>query len=173
MILKILGAFIVVVSTYILGVYYSFKESYQIEDLEEFKKAFLILLSEIEFNLTPIGEAMKNISEKVGSPVNKILGTFANEVKNPKEENLYDMWKSILKENRTDTYLDNDDIVSLEDFGKILGYLDKNMQIGNIKMIVQYIEQKTENLKEKSSQNKKMYKSFGALGGLLVVVILI
>ena len=64
MFLKVIGGILVLISSCVLGVYYSFKAEYRINDLLEIKKALLLLISEIEFNLSPIAEATKNISLK-------------------------------------------------------------------------------------------------------------
>ena len=64
------------ISSCVLGIYYSFKTDYRINDLIEMKKALILLISEIEFNLSPLAEAMKNISYKIDIPVSKIFFEF-------------------------------------------------------------------------------------------------
>lgn len=173
MILKLTGCILIIFSASVLGIYYSFKGDFRITDLNEMKKALTVLISEIEFNMSTLGEAMKNISEKVDEPVKNILLEFSRKLENNDGEAAYCIWKEVLRENAKNTYFHEKDLESLISFGKSLGCLDRKMQINNIKLILDYIDGNIENLLEKNRQNKRMYQSLGFLGGLIIAVILI
>lgn len=173
MILKIIGAAIVVLSSAILGFYYSYKEVYRINDLNEIKKALTILKSEIEFNLTALPEAMLNISKRVKEPIKTILMDFSEKLINKDERTVNEIWFDVIKANKKNTYFNNEDFEIFNSFGKTLGYLDRIMQINSINMVIDYIDQKVEMLNKISVKNKKMYQSLGVLGGLIIIIILV
>ncbi len=163
MILKILGGVFIMISSCVLGVYYSFKTEYRINDLFE--------ISEIEFNLSPLAEAMGNISFKAGIPVSKIFSEFSKKLGSD-GNSAFEVWKSVLKKEAVYTYFASEDIEAFISFGQSLGFLDRQQQHNNIKMAISYIENKIPELLEKSKSNKKMCRSLGVFGGAAVMVIL-
>ena len=171
MILKILGGVFIMISSCVLGVYYSFKAEYRINDLFEMKKALTMLISEIEFNLSPLAEAMGNISFKAGIPVSKIFSEFSKKLGSD-GNSAFEVWKSVLKKEAVYTYFASEDIEAFISFGQSLGFLDRQQQHNNIKMAISYIENKIPELSEKSKSNKKMCRSLGVFGGAAVMVIL-
>jgi len=65
------------------------------------------------------------------------------------------------------------DIEQFMSLGSSLGYLDGEMQLNGIEMVISYIDMVTEELKVSSDKNKKMYRSLGVLGGILIVIVLL
>lgn len=171
MFLKVIGGVLVLISSCVLGVYYSFKAEYRINDLFEIKKALLLLISEIEFNLSPIAEATKNISLKVKKPVCDIFSKFSERL-GYGNCSAGELWKLILEEKSQNTYFEKEDIENFISFGQTLGYLDKQQQSNNIEITVNYIDNKISELSEKSKKNKRMFRSLGFLGGFVIMVIL-
>ncbi len=171
MFFKIMGGVIVVLASCVIGVYYSFKVEYRIEDLSEMKKALTLLSSEIEFNLSTLAEAMKNISLKVRSPIKDIFEEFSMELEKRTCKS-GELWENIMNKYFCDTYFEREDIESFISFGHTLGYLDAKQQNNNINLCVEYINNKISELKEKSYKNKKMYKSLGLFGGIVIMVII-
>jgi len=154
-----------------LGIYCSFKTEYRIEDLLEIKKALLLLVSEIEFNMAPLAEAMKNVSGRVGEPVKKIFYQFSERL--GKEEcSAGELWKDVLRQNFKSLYLENEDFENLVSFGQTLGYLDKQQQSNNVGIMTDYIDTKVSELLEKSQKNKRMFKSLGFFGGFIILIVL-
>jgi len=166
-----LGCALVLLSSCVLGIYYSFKIEYRMSDLLEMKKALVLLVSEIEFVSAPLAEAMASISSKVDKPIDKILYDFSD---NLGKLNLSagEVWKRSLEDNIKSTFFEKEDIESFVSFGKTLGYLDRKQQNNNIEITVRYIDAKISELVEKSEKNKKMYKSLGLFGGMVIMVIL-
>lgn len=173
MILKIIGAVIIVLSSTLIGFFYSRKEEYRINDLNEMKRAFTILISEIEYASNSLPESMINISNKTENPISKILIDFAENLNKKDGQTIQQLWTEAVIRNKNDTYFIDEDLENIKSFGSTLGYLDRNMQINNINMMIDYINKKTDTLSEISIKNKKMYRSLGILGGMIIAIILI
>lgn len=173
MILKIIGAVIIVLSSTLIGFFYSRKEEYRINDLNEMKRAFTILISEIEYASNSLPESMINISNKTENPISKILIDFAENLNKKDGQTIQQLWTEAVIKNKNDTYFIDEDLENIKSFGSTLGYLDRNMQINNINMMIDYINKKTDTLSEISIKNKKMYRSLGILGGMIIAIILI
>lgn len=172
MILKFGGCIFILISSIALGIYYSFKTEYRMNDLVEMKKALILFMAEIKFNLSPLAEAMSNVSAKVNSPAGKIFKDFSERLGDC-DINAEELWKNVLLENLKYSYFENEDIENFISFGKALGYLDVKQQSSNIEVVLSYIELKISELFEKSKRDKKMYGSLGLFGGIVVMVVLI
>ncbi len=171
MVLKIIGCSFILISSCILGIYYSMKTEYRIADLLTIKKSFSLLLSEIEFNLSPLSEAMKNISLKVNKPFRNIFYEFADRL-GKEDKSAEQLWSDCLTKYSKNTYFEKSDIDNLMILGQTIGYLDIKQQRDSIKFAVDYIENTIDEIKEKSQKNKKLYKSLGFFGGMVITVIL-
>ena len=169
--IKIAGAALVVASGTALGLYCAGLESVRIKELLEFKKALLILSSEIEYMASPLPEAMANIAKRSEKPVSEIFSGFAAGI-SAGDDTAYRIWETALGKHKTRFHLTEEDFEALTAFGKTLGYLDKQMQLNAISFTLRYIDDKTTALMESRDGNKRMRRSLGALGGLLLAVLL-
>lgn len=57
--------------------------------------------------------------------------------------------------------------------GEHLGYLDLEMQMKQLSLYEENLEEEISRLKEEASVKKRLYRSLGILGGLLLAVLLI
>jgi len=155
-----------------LGFYYAAQEGFRIQDLQEFKKALMILSSEIEHLRTPLPIACANIAKRTKTSISPIFAQFSKLLTENEGETAYQLWSQVLEDHKKRTYLALEDWDVLEGFGKTLGYLDKQMQQSAITVTVDYINDKTTSLQTQSDKNRRMYRSLGVIGGLLLVVLL-
>jgi stage III sporulation protein AB len=167
-----MGALVIGAAGAALGYYYSNLEKYRIQDLLEFKKAMLILSSEIEYMRTALPEAAGHIAHKTDNPVSDVFSCFAVLLENNGPNTSYQLWTQALERQKKRSFLAEEDWVALNGFGKTLGYLDKQMQLNAIRLTVDYIDAKVTLLQTGSGKNERMYRSLGVLGGLLVAVVL-
>jgi stage III sporulation protein AB len=170
--LKIGGALLMVISSVILGFYYAAREMLRIKELMEFKKALLILASEIEYTAAPLFEAAANISKRADKPASAFFADFASGLAENSGETVYRLWESAVEKHKRRYSLAEEDWEALLAFGKTLGYLDKKMQLNAIDFTNRYIDEKTAALQVGCDKNKRMYRSLGMLGGVLAAVVL-
>ncbi len=169
--LKIAGAVIVILAGGALGFYYSGLEAFRVQDLGEFKKALLILKSEIEYLRTPLAEACLNIAKRTEKPANGFLESFADGLSKDGGA-AYPVWARTVDAWKKKAFLSNEDWDVLDGFGKTLGYLDTQMQLNAINFVTDYIDAKTATLQENGEKTKRMYRSLGWIGGAIVAVVL-
>jgi stage III sporulation protein AB len=155
-----------------LGFYFSAKEGFRVQNLLEFKKALLILSSEIEYMRTTLSEACANIAKRTGNGISEVFANFSRLLAESEGETAYQLWLAAMDSGKDRIFLAAEDRVVLEDFGKTLGYLDKQMQKNAIDYAVSYIDEKSASLQKQSDKNKRMYQSLGVIGGLLITVVL-
>jgi len=172
MLFRILGTLLIMAGSVGLGLYYSAKESFRVQDLLEFKKALLILSSEIEYMRSTLSEASANIAKRTGLGIGKIFENFSQLLTKSEGETAYQLWIAAMDTGKENTFLAAEDRAVLEDFGKTLGYLDKTMQKNSIEYAVTYIDEKAATLQKQSDKNTRMYRSLSIIGGLLITVVL-
>ena len=173
MILKIAGAVLVLASSALLGLYFAQLDGFRISDLNEWKKALLILRSQIAFASLPLPEAMGAVAERVGAPVSRALSQFARQLSDRNDADIYSVWTNTLRGSVSGSHLKQEDWEWLYNFGKTLGFLDKDMQLNSIDLTISYIDDKSEALSVQSEKNKKMFGSLGILCGMLTVIVLL
>ena len=172
MLLRIAGALAVMLGCAGLGVYYSSKEGFRIYELQELKKALLILSSEIEYMRAPLNIACANIAKRTESTVGALFSTFAELLANSEGETAYQLWCVASDGIKKKTFMAPEDLSVIDSFGKTLGYLDKNMQQNAINHAINYIDEKVTTLQTQGDKNKRMYRSLGVICGLLITVVL-
>ena len=118
MILKISGAVLVLASSAFLGIYFAQLDSFRITDLNEWKKALLILRSHIAFAALPLPEAMTAVAERVGLPVSQILSQFSGRLSGRDSADIYSVWVKTLRDNTARSHLKQEDWEWLFNFGK-------------------------------------------------------
>ena len=150
------GAVLLIAGCTAIGFYLARKEGFRVEELQEFKKALMILASEIEHMRSPLAVASASIAKRVKRPVSGIFRHFSQ----------------ALEDQKPQTHFADEDWDIIEGFGKTLGYLDKQMQQSAIAYAAQYIDDKVASLLTQADKNKRMYRSLGLIGGLLLAVVL-
>ena len=172
MILQIIGALAVIAGCSGLGLYFSSKEGFRIRELQELKKALLILSSEIDFMRAPLNIACANIAKRTESTVAALFQQFSELLATGEGETAYQLWVSAVAGIKDKTFMADEDLSVVDGFGKTLGYLDKHMQQNAINYAVGYIDEKVASLQVLGDKNKRMYRSLGVIGGLLITVVL-
>lgn len=170
---KVIGGILTFASCSLLGLYYSFREGYRIADLNELKKALVILRSEIEFSHASLPEALAGISKRTEKRTGDFFGFLRDRLSENSGEEISVLWSMAVKEKLSLTHLAAEDFECLERFGKTLGYPDKKMQTDSIDIAIEYINSKITLLNVQNERTRRMYRSVGIVGGILIVVVLI
>lgn len=165
------GAILILGSSIMWGVYMAAKNYFRLKDLREMKRAFAILISEIDYGQSPLSEAALNIAAKCAEPVQSIFKEFGTGLLGKVE--VFTLWSSSIDKAKEKSYFTSEDLEIFKSFGKTLGYLDREMQIRNIEMQLDYINEKILDLEKIKDKSRKMYLSLGALGGLMTIILLI
>jgi len=169
--IKMAGGAMVVASCAVLGLYYSMKTGFRINDLTELKKALLLLKGEIEFAHSSLPEAMQNVAERLDSRLAAFFLTAREYMRSGADTAV--VFNEAVKDKLSLLHLDADDLRSMERLGETLGFLSKHTQIEGVEMAVLYIDSTIERLKENEGRSGRLYRNAGILFGILLVIILI
>ena len=167
-IIKYIIIFLVFLISFLIGNIISKRYSLRLNELKDFKNALYIIESKIKFTYEPIPEIFLQTSKLLSENISKI---FIRASKNMKELSAEEAWnKSIEKSN---TYLNKEDIENIKNFGKMLGKTDKDGQISHLELTKTFIEIQIEKARKEEEKNSKLYKTLGVVCGLALVIILI
>lgn len=167
-ILKYIIILLVFLICLLIGNIISKRYTLRVKELKDFENAFNIIESKIKFTYEPLPEIFLQTSKLLSENISKI---FIRSSQNMKELSAEEAWnKSIEKSN---TYLNKEDIENIKSFGKMLGKTDKEGQVSHLELTKTFIEIQIEKARKEEEKNSKLYKTLGVLCGLALVIILI
>ena len=172
MFIKTIGMGLILASATILGWYIDRLKVFRIQDLEGLRRMLHMLRGEVNYAMTPLPNAIKEIMNKNHTRVNRIFKELLNLIEAKTGENISTLWKKAVTTQLSQTYLQEEAGKILISFGESLGYLDKEMQKKNIEITLGYIENKIEELNKEHEKNGRLYRSLGILGGCLLCILL-
>lgn len=172
MFIKTIGMAAILISATILGWYVDRLQILHLQDLEGFRRMLHMLRGEVNYAVTPLPIALKEIMSKNDTRVNCIFKELLSLIENKTGESISLLWEQAIKSQRSYVYLEEEDINQLLTFGQSLGYLDKEMQKKNIEITIDYMDKQITKLEKQHDKNGRLYRSLGALGGCLLCILL-
>lgn len=152
----------------LIGNIISKRYTLRVKELKDFENALNIIESKIKFTYEPIPEIFIQTSKLLSENIANIFINASSYMKDMSSEKAWD--KSIEKSN---TYLNKEDIENIKSFGKMLGKTDKDGQVSHIELTKTFVKMQMKKAKEEEEKNAKMCKTLGAIFGLVIVIILI
>lgn len=154
------------------GIWIDEDQRKRIRELETFAYLFELLKAEIDYQLTPLKDACKQISDRQEGTIGEIFLHFANQLEAKESVDLNSMWKNALSTYKSKLHLKEGDYENLLTFSNACGYLDKNMQKRNLDMVIEKVEHERKLSEEKYERCSKLNKSLGVLIGAALVIFL-
>lgn len=170
--IKFIGFTVIILGTTLIG----FKRAGQIKErynsLTYLYKVMIMLRGEIDYNVSEMNEIFRTLHSKTKGSLKKFFFELYESTRMQYEQSINIYWNMSV-----DRYLCNmnftaQDIDMIKELGENLGYLDKNMQLKNIDYLLNYIDRELKELGETMDKNMKMYKMFGVLAGIFIIIVL-
>ncbi len=167
-VIKYIIIFLVFLICFLLGNIISKRYTLRVKELKDFSNALNIIENKIKFTYEPLSEIFIQTSRLLSENISNI---FINASSYMKEFNSEEAWNKGV--DGTSTYLNKEDIENITSFGKLIGKTDKEGQVSHIELTRSFIELQLEKARKEEEKNAKMYKTLGAMIGLVIVIILI
>ncbi|MDF2819650.1 MAG: hypothetical protein K0R15_91 [Clostridiales bacterium] len=171
--MKITGICIVMLTSTLIGLILGQELAVRVKNLKVLKKIMTLLHGEIRFAITPIPEALENISEKSPEPFKLFLKMTSEELKQLQTCELSLTWEKNIDKYLKDRVVTAKDLEKLKQLGSTLGYLDKDMQLTTIEQYMQQLEEDINYASEYSIKQGKLYRTLGVLFGIFIAIIFI
>lgn len=167
-ILKLLGLLIIFISSTYIGILISNKYQNRVKDLKEMKNALNIFCTKIKFTYEVVPKIFIDISNTISKNVGSIFRLASDKMN---QMTAGQAWSYALENSNTN--MKKDDIEILKPLGNLLGKVDIDGQINEIKLAETFLDTQIEEAEEEKNKYTKMYKTLGITIGFAIVIILI
>lgn len=165
--LKAIGCLLVFVSCTGIGFSKSVEMQSHLNELEELKKIFYLLKSEIQYTRAPFVEVFEKIGQKTREPFHTWLLDFCNRLNEKRSGMFWDMWCSSIEDNLKGSKLKEDELNELKIVGKNLEYIE------SLDLFIEQMEYRIKNTRESYRTKRKLCQSLGMMGGIFLVILLL
>lgn len=166
------GFVLIVVATTMIGYEAGLEHQIHLDNLQILKQILQMLSSEIRYTKSPLYEAFSHIGKRMEPPFDTWLCTLAKKLEERSGTAFLKLWSRSIDVSLKGVKLSRDDIRELKRFGRYLGYLDEEMQIGNIELYKERLEHKISELREGIMTKRKLCNCLGAMSGIFLAIIL-
>lgn len=170
---KIIGVVCILLSASAIGFLAGIDLQKHLEDLLYLKQIMMMLKSEIRYGRATLEEAFLNIGKRIKEPYKTWLLILSEKLTERKENAFEVVWTESIEQELTASKLKKEEKETLIDFGKQLGYSDKELQLGIIDLFVERLENEIQKNREGLAVKKRLCNCLGVMGGIFLAVILI
>ncbi|HHV45548.1 MAG TPA: stage III sporulation protein AB [Tissierellia bacterium] len=171
--LKLIGGFLIIFSSAILGFNYGNRFSKRFENLCFLEQCIKILETEIVYGAYPLPDALSNVYTKGNKKVSFIFERIKSHLLGSREGDVFNSFLSVADTVKDELSFKDEDIELFLSLGRILGSSDREDQEKNFRIVLNQIKLLQEDAKMEMDKNEKMYKNLGILMGIAIVLILL
>ena len=138
-----------------------------LNELEEMKKIFYLLKSELQYTRAPFAEVFEKIGQKTREPFQSWLLDLCTSLNEKRSGMFWDMWCSSIEENLKGSRLKEDELKELKNIGKNMEYME------SLDLFIEQMEYGIKNTRESYRTKRKLCQSLGIMGGIFLVILLL
>ncbi len=164
---KLVGCVIIFAACCGMGYSKSHEMQLHLDELEELKKMFYLLRSELEYTRAPFAEIFEKMAEKMMEPYQTWLLKLSERIKRKDQRGFWDIWNASIEEDLQGSRLKEDELKELRQVGKNLEYIE------NVNLYIEQMEYRIKNIRETYRSKRKLCQSLGIMGGIFLVILLL
>ena len=172
-ILKLVGCILIILSSSLMGFYFSNELKSRIDDMKELRKLFVLLRGDIRYGNTPLPEAIGVIARRHEGSFKEFFTKLSEKLNENSGNTFSDLWKEAVDKELIHTSLKYKDKLGLIQFGENMGYLDKEMQMNTLELFLTQIEDEIQELSKTVKEKSYVYNTLGIMAGIFISIILI
>lgn len=138
-----------------------------LNELEEIKKLFYLLRSELQYTRAPFAEVFEKIAAKVEEPYRAWLINLSQRLSEKAQGSFWEIWCLSITENLQKANIKVDELEELKSVGKNLEYKE------SLDLFIEQMEYRIKNTRESYRSKRKLCKSMGIMGGIFLVILLL
>lgn len=170
---RIIGCILIVAAGTGMGFSKSLRLSERIRTLEMLLRMVVCLKGEISCKNASLPDAFYGAAGRINGKYRGFLINAADRMKAGTGETLSQICRECAQDSLKKSCLTPGEKDAFFSVGEYLGYLDREMQLRQLSLYEKNLEEEIAGLKKEAAGKKKMYRSLGILGGLLLAVLLI
>ena len=164
---KWIGSILVIAAAGGIGFSKSKELQRHLDELEELKKLFYLLRSEMQYTKAPFTEIFNKIGQKSVQPYKSWLLNLGKRLHKKGTGTFWEIWCISIKEDLGNCCLKLDELEELTNIGKNLGYME------SFDLYIEQLEYKIRNERVAYQSKKKLCQSMGIMGGVFLVILLL
>ena len=172
MFLKVLGAFLVVLSCSRLGVYMAARLSERRGLLKKIRVMVIHLRGEILYANAPLYEGFQKAGRRAGGREGLLFETVSEQLLKEQGKEFFAIWQEAVTSYLPQTPLTKEEGEQLLAFGEHLGYLDVDMQERTLLFYLEETDGSIGFLKREMESRTKLYRCLGMAAGLFLMVVM-
>ena len=165
--MKLIGSILILASCTGIGFSKSNDMQAHLNELEEMKKIFYLLKSELQYTRAPFAEVFEKIGQKTREPFQSWLLDLCTSLNEKRSGMFWDMWCSSIEENLKGSRLKEDELKELKNIGKNMEYME------SLDLFIEQMEYGIKNTRESYRTKRKLCQSLGIMGGIFLVILLL
>lgn len=170
--IKLMGLFIIIVSSTTIGFYYGDRLKKRLFELKELQRSIYLLKNEINFTHSLLPDALMKINEKSTSAIGNIFKDISNVMTNSEDKDIYNCFLWSINKNKNLLSLKKEDLDILLDLSKSLGEMDIDGHNDLFGLAIDNLNKSIKNAEYTLEKNIKMYRYLGFSFGAMVAIIL-
>lgn len=164
---KLMGSVLILVACSGIGYAKSDEMKQHLNELEEIKKLFYLLKSELQYTRAPFAEIFEKIGRKVAEPYQTWMLKLCERIKEKNGGRFWEVWNTSIEEDLQKSRLKTEELDELRHVGKNLEYIE------SLDLYIEQLEYKIKNLREVYRSKRKLCQSLGIMGGIFLVILLL
>lgn len=171
--LKLTGGLLTILAGSMLGGCLAWEQDRICQEMQYLQGLIMRLRGELWYSKTMLPEIFRRLAGEMKEPYGRWLSEMADRMCRKDSGNLMEIWSQEVEIYLTENMFPGEERQRLMELGGFLGRADIDMQI---RYLDRYLEQLTDAIKKRKSalgEKKKLYRSLGIIGGILIAVMLI
>ena len=169
--LKLAGAVLIICASVGIGFSKSRELTLREKNLEEFLQVLLCLKGEIRCGNSSLLDALRDTAQRCPKTYEAFLSGVAASMESGTEESLCVIFQKCAEKSLGNLVLDKEEKRKIALLGERLGYLDREMQLRQMELYEADFQYLLCNLQKDKEEKKKLYRSLGAMGGIMLAVL--
>lgn len=165
--LKLIGSILILAACSGIGFSKSQEMKQHLDELEELKKLFYLLRSELQYTRAPFAEIFVKVGQKINNPYKEWILQLSNRIANKNGSSFWEIWYTSITEDLQKSRLKEEDLEELKQVGKNLEYIE------SIDLYIEQMEYKIKHTRESYRSKRKLSQSLGIMGGIFLVILLL
>ena len=162
-----IGSVMIIVACTVMGFEKGHELQVHLRELEELKRIFTLIQSELQYTKAAFAEVFLKISRKTDDKYKKWLRELASNLEKREKGTFQEVWEYEIAENFKNSQLTKEELEDLRQVGKNLGYLE------TLDLYLEQLDLSIQRTREEIKSKKKLYQSMGIMAGIFLVIVLL
>lgn len=138
-----------------------------LKELENLKQVFYMLRGELQYTRATFEDIFEKIGDRVDGTMGKWLKGLGRRLYQKEGQSFEMIWETAIEQELKESYLKKEDLEELTRLGRTLSHFE------NMDLFIEQLEYKIQTTREEYKTKGKLYKSFGIMGGVFLVILFI